>query len=111
MIHKGLALNNVRINTSVASGAIFFSDAYKIGFHSVITGSPAGILKLQVSNDLTDVADEVISWTDVDGSSLNISVADQYVYSVNSLAMKWIRIVYIPSGGDGFITTTFYGIA
>lgn len=111
MIRKGTILDNVRLNTNVASRAILIANTTNVSFHSVISGAPVGSLRIEISDDTTEDRDQVISWIVYKDSPIAISAAGQYMISVADIPEKWVRIVYIVTSGDGFITTNFHSTA
>lgn len=79
------------------------------------TGSPAGTLKVQTSNDPGSSApgdaqaSSVINWSDLQDSSITITGAGTPGYNYNGSFYNWVRFVYTPSGGTGTLTGRMNG--
>lgn len=82
---------------------------------AVFTGSPVGVLKLQISNDDvaiaagTNSAANVTHWTDYTGSSYSLSAAGDFAWNVWPAGYRWIRAVYTKTSGTGSLTITYSG--
>lgn len=83
-------------------------------FQAVLTGAPAGTLKLQMSNDvgtITSAADHtglgITNWTDVTGSSFTVAAAGNWGWDYTVPGFRWVRLVWIPTSGTGAISVTF----
>lgn len=108
MKNGGNILNSQRMNVNLASVGVFPFKTTNFSFHAIYTGAPVGTLKLQGSNDATDVSSEIVNWIDIGNSSFSITTADQTMYNLTKVAYKWLRIVYLASSGDGYLTVNYY---
>jgi hypothetical protein len=75
----------------------------------VMTGTAAGTVKIQVSNDApnsTEVSGvpNVTNWSDVSGASVNVSGAGTYLIPVINISYQYMQIVYTKGSGTGTIT-------
>lgn len=101
------------VTSSLNSSAIWSGTLYNAAIQVVFTGAPAGTLKLQCSEDIGNPAssDElarvsnVTNWTDVKDSSQAIAGAGAHVWSFDVITHRWLRVVWTPSGGSGYITS------
>jgi hypothetical protein len=76
-----------------------------ISAQAIATGTIAGTLKMQVSNDLvTTPATPPTNWTDVSGVSVAISGAGTALIPKTDLTYRWIRFVYTATSGTGNLT-------
>ena len=70
---------------------------------SVFTGSPAGSLVLEISNDIiTPGADpnaNVTHW-DAYGNAQTVAAAGSYTFNISNMGYKWLRLHFIHSGGS-----------
>ena len=101
-------LDNIRINQGVSS--VFHQASRLISFQSIVTGTPVGILKVEVSNDTVLHANEVTSWDTYLDSEINIAAAGTYTLEIREMLMRWSRITYVFNSGDGYITTNMFEI-
>lgn len=81
---------------------------YGISIQAVITGTAAGTLNLQGSNDFGNVppggpdrGQGVTNWTDIAGSSAPVTGAGTVTWNFQGVYYKWIRMVYTASSGTG----------
>lgn len=109
-MRRGAAISDGDAAFNNASRAFLFAYTSLISFQTVLTGTPVGTLKIQVSNDLTDDYNSVVTWEDMADSSLAVSGATTHTYNLRDISTKWIRIVYIASSGNGTINSNFYSI-
>jgi hypothetical protein len=72
--------------------------------HAVVTGTAAGTLKVQVSNDPPGNA--VTNWVDLSGASVSTSGAGNYLIPKFDVSYEWIQLVYTKSSGTGTLTAT-----
>ena len=77
----------------------------------VLTGSPVGVVKLQVSCDLGNPNasfpngdDNVTNWVDLSGATANISGAGTVLMNLVDSGYSWVRLVYTHTSGSGNIT-------
>lgn len=103
--------NNVDASTSFNSGNIYIENCFSYSVQVVVTGTVAGSLKLQASNDVINIQSDpdgsgVTNWTDITGSTQAISGAGNGIYNVSSSIYKWLRAVYTSSSGTGNMTIT-----
>jgi len=70
------------------------------------SGSPAGMLRLQCSNDSVDSSrsestwpSQVQKWTDIDSSEQLIAAAGDHTWSVCGAGYMWVRVSWAPTSG------------
>lgn len=110
MREQGTLFVGVSLGASVNSVGMQLDNVTRISFQSVITGSPAGSLKLQCSNDLTNDPSAVVNWQDYVSSSQAVSGAGLNMLELTAVNVKWVRLAYDFNAGTGNITTNFYSI-
>lgn len=69
------------------------------------TGTIAGTMKVQVSNDSPGTAQGAIAGQDLPGAAVTLSTLKGVIPYTNS-AYNWVRLVFTSSGGTGGITMT-----
>jgi len=77
---------------------------------SVFSGSPAGSLYLEVSNDIIAVGSDpnsgVTHW-DTYGTAQTIAAAGSYTFNISNMGYKWLRLHFAHTGGSsGSLTST-----
>ena len=106
--------NGLDASITETTAAMFLANLMGFSFQTVLTGSPVGTLKLQMSNDvgtITSAADHtgtgVTNWTDITGSSFSVAAAGNWGWDYTLPGFRWVRMVYTPASGTGTISTTF----
>jgi hypothetical protein len=100
----------VSMGASINSSGIDLNQQMIYAIQAVWTGTPAGTLKIQVSNDIVPVASSVVNWTDYTGSSQTLSgSAGDFVWNVLNVGYRWMRLVYTRSSSTGTLNVTYSG--
>lgn len=81
------------------------------------SGSPIGIISLQVSNDNVpisptiggDPAANVVNWSDYTNSATAVSGAGNFMWNMTLMGFKWARVIYTRTSGTGSLTVEFMG--
>lgn len=110
VIKEGTFFNSQSMAASFTSSML--SVLYFRGYSITCTwaGDPAGTLKLQISNDTSDIEDDVSNWEDLTDSSVTLTgVSGQQVYNIRYVYYNKVRIVYTRSSGTGTITANYTG--
>lgn len=103
-----LAAGDASGNLTSEHGLLAHAGGYSI--QVVITGTAAGVLKLQGSDDPVPDSDfrvrtyPVVNWTDIDDSSEPVTGAGTVVYNVRGVFYNWVRVVYTAASGTGTMT-------
>jgi hypothetical protein len=71
-------------------------------------GPPAGVLKLQASNDPPSFQ-AAQNWSDISGASVNITGVGVFLIPKTEVCYRWIKVVYTKSGGAGTLTVNLEG--
>jgi hypothetical protein len=95
------------MSADVESSPILLDQIYGFAMQAVYTGAPDGVLKIQVSCDITSFADKVVNWDDLASSSVIISAAGITTYNVDAQFYKWVKIVYTFSAGTGVLNVAY----
>lgn len=101
--------------TSTDMGASFESDPISVvdflGFSLTLnlTGAPVGTIKIQVSNDTSDIAASVTLWDDLESSSAAVSAAGTVTYNVSDVWYNKIKVVYTRTSGTGAMSAKLTG--
>ena len=92
---------------TVASTAVILDQVFMYAIQAVITGSPVGSIKLQVSNDFdpaNPTTTQPTNWTDVTSSVTAISAATSVVWEDGDSTYRWVRVLYTKTSGTGACT-------
>ena|SRR5271165_2313668 len=86
----------------INSLAVNLDSIVSYSIQAIFSGSPAGSLQLQSSDD-TPLAQipAANSWTVITDSVQGISAAGTYVVNVELPAYSFVRLQWIPTGGSG----------
>jgi hypothetical protein len=110
-----LTIKEGHLLTNESMGASFESDPLSVLYfrgYSITctwTGAPAGTLSISVSNDTSDVPDELVNWEPLDDSEVAISAAGQHVYNIRYVYYNKIKIVYTRTSGTGSMSSKYTG--
>lgn len=104
---------SVTLDDDYNSPAILLATAEMYAVQLVFTGTPNGAFKLQASNDFGDPANPVESarasgvtnWTDLSGTSTNVSAAGSLMFTVDKAPYRWVRVVFTHSSSTGSLTS------
>jgi hypothetical protein len=96
-------INAVDGTTNPASAAIDASQWFAFSVQAVGTGTIAGALKVQVSNDPATGGAGPSNWIDLPSATVTLSSLIGLIAKVDS-AYNWVRVVFTTSGGAGNIT-------
>lgn len=88
---------------TVTSITVKVAQMVNCAFQAVWTGSPVGIIKLQIS------ANNGVTWTDVAGSAYSITTAGNVGWEYPNIGFPLIRCLYTKTSGTG--TLNVYGFA
>lgn len=114
-------LVNGNMSGDLSSIGIDMNQVPMASIQAVYTGSPVGLLKVQISNDIvqvaasptnpvgSDPAANVVNWTDYTGSNEPVNGADNFVWNLLMVPYRWVRIKYIRTSGTGLLNITFSG--
>lgn len=105
----GVLFDNIELDQNRISRIvrIRYSDAERISFHSIMSGTPDGILLIQVSEDPTEDEALVTNWIDYTDSEVSVLGMTQILHNLRDLSFRWIKLVYVHANSTGFITTNF----
>lgn len=102
------SLNYKQLATAVSMSASINSTSQQMNQYAVacvqavFTGSPVGVLKLQISNDNSN-------WTDYGGSEQSISAAGNFAWNLANIGYQYVRLVYTKTSGSGALSVTVSG--
>lgn len=95
-------VTNGDMTTTINSTPMNLDEVVSYSIQAVFTGSPAGTLQLQSSDDIVNVTGTgPTNWTIITDSINGISAAGSYTINVEFPAYSWVRLQYIPSAGSG----------
>ena len=112
-VSQQVIINCDMSTASCASYGIKMDTMEIASFQAVMSGSPVGTLKVQLSNDIAtpsngpDKSLNVVNWTDYTGSSEAISASGTFVYNLLNSGYGWVRLVYTKTSGTGTLNATF----
>jgi len=93
----------VQAADSVNSAAIPTENILNVSAQLVATGSAAGTLKFQCSND-NPVAGNTppTNWSDIPSATVSVSGAGVFLIPDTAICYQWVRLVYANSGTGTF---------
>lgn len=96
-----------RAAATVNSAPISATQLFACAAQLIATGSAAGTMKLQMSNDRPDTPSvPPTNWTDIANATVSVSGAGTYLIPKTDLCYQWVRVSYTNSG-TGNITVNF----
>ena len=102
------ALNAV--TASANSNPIQTQQVVSISAQAIATGTIAGAVKFQFSNDPT-LGSGPTNWSDISGATVTlIGTAGVFAIPFTQITYNWIRVVFIASGGTGTVTVNYQSI-
>jgi hypothetical protein len=99
--------SNVVLLSAVDGGVTEASAGISVGFyqdftvHAFTTGTAAGTLVIQGSNDVSATPS---NWADVASTSAAMTSSTPYLKSVSNAPFEWIRVSYSGASGTGNLT-------
>ena len=97
----------VQAAASINGSAIFAANLFSCSVQLAATGSAAGTMKLQASNDESNASGFVpTNWSDISGATVSVSGAGAFLIPKTDLCYQWVRVVYTNSG-TGTISVVF----
>jgi hypothetical protein len=111
-IHNfALTLDGTDMTSAIVSTPIWLGHVLHYSIQAVYTGTPNGSFKLQASNDqgseTNDIVNAIITnWTDVSGSTINVSAAGDLMYSLENAGYRWVRLVWTDTSSGSPSTVT-----
>jgi hypothetical protein len=105
------------LNTTINSTAQSFMDLFGFSIQVVITGTPTGTIKLQMSDDIsysgkptaggTGLNAPPVNWTDIANSSFTVTAAGNVAWDYSWPGFNWVRVQFTDtSGGTSTATVT-----
>ena len=88
-------------------------DSQNMSFASVVvkmTGTAAGTVKIQASNDEPTTAAGPNNWVDISGASVAVSAAGTFIIPKLDICYQYVRVVYTFSSGTGTVTASLHMI-
>jgi hypothetical protein len=110
-----LTLDGTDMTSNINSNPIWLGHVVNYCIQIVFTGStPNGSFKLQASNDLgakeNDVKNaSITNWTDISGSTINISAAGDVMYNLENVGYRWVRVVWTDTSSTAGTITVARG--
>jgi hypothetical protein len=100
------ALDNANASVNQQSAIIDASQVYAISAQIVVTGTAAGTVNIQYSNDFVGnmAVPQPVNFSVVPSTTLAVSGAGVYSIPRVELCYRWLKIVYVASSGTGTIT-------
>lgn len=89
-----------------ASGSLTFgpqslNQIFGYSIQAVYTGSPAGVLTLQASNDGTN-------FCDIPGTAFTVSAAGSFLWNVTGSNYLYVQMTWVPTSGSGTLSAFAY---
>lgn len=113
--NQALELDGTDMQATITSEPLYLGSIINCSFQIVYTGTPNGNFKLQASNDIVDSikdvsSSDIVNWTDITGTTVNITSAGSHLYELEAIGYQWIRVVWTDSssGDPSTITVANY---
>lgn len=103
-------LNGADASSNKNSVAI---DSQNMSFASVVvkmTGTAAGTVKIQASNDEPTTSAGPNNWVDISGATVSVSAAGTFIIPKLDICYNFIRVVYTFTSGTGTVTASLHMI-
>ncbi len=97
-----LSAVNAATDGAQASSPILTEFTFAFSIMTISTGSPVGVVKIQVSND--DTIHTPSHWVDLASSTTAVSSATTYLMPKTEICYNWLRVVYTKTSGTGAVT-------
>jgi hypothetical protein len=99
-----VAFSGVNAASNQNSSPMDSSSVTALSVQAVSTGTAAGTLQVQVSNDPPGVTPT--NWSNLSGASVSISGAAVYLIPFVNIAYQWVRLSYTASSGTGTLSAS-----
>ena len=100
----------VQAAVTITTAAIPALNLFYMSAQIAATGSAAGTLKFQASNDVPVAANAVpTNWSDIPSATVSVSGSGAYLIPKTDVCYEWVRLVYANSGA-GTISVVFKAI-
>lgn len=115
--NEALELSDTDMTSNITSDPIWLGHIAHYSIQAVFTGTPNGSFKLQGSNDegansnnIENVS--ITNWSDISGSSTNVSAAGNLILNQENVGYRWVRLVWTDSssGSPSTITSCRYNV-
>lgn len=90
--------------SGVNSAAVLAENLFSVSAMAVASGTEAGALKIQASNDNPVDGTAPSSWVDISGATVTVTAGGTVLIPKLDICYQYIRFVYTHSGGTGNIT-------
>jgi hypothetical protein len=108
---NSVIMQDVSLDQDRESTPVLMLVNYMCAIQAVWTGSPTGTFSIETSCDegkidpATNTVTGITNWTFYDGSDQAAGgAAGQFVWRINVLPEKWVRLKYTYSSGSGTVT-------
>lgn len=106
---------NESMAADVESNGIDVNQMVAGSIQAVWTGATAdGTIGLEVSNDIVPVGPtqanssaNVVNWSTYTGSTQTVAGDGNFLWNMNLMGFRWVRLVYTFSSGTGTLNATF----
>ena len=78
--------------------------------HVIMSGTAAGTVKLQASNDEPTTGLPPANFVDISGATVSVSAAGQFLSPKLDICYKYLRAVYTFTSGTGTVTAKIHMI-
>lgn len=85
------------MSADVTSSALDTSSMVSVSVQAAVTGTCAGTIKMQASND----AASPVNWSDIANATVSVSNTGVYFIPKQDISYQYIRIVYTRTSGSG----------
>lgn len=108
---RDTVINGGDASGNLTSAAIDANQLLSISVQSVSTGTAAGTLKLQFSNDAPSNISAPTNWTDIPSATVSVTAASTVGIAKTELCYRFVRVVYTFTSGTGTITANIMALS
>ena len=101
---------------TLSSTGVDMNQIVLASIQAVMTGSPVGVLTLEVSNDIVKInpavanqGANVVTWTTYTGSAVSVSASGDFLWNLSEIGYRWLRLKYTKTSGTGSLTAVMSG--
>jgi len=103
-------LNAADASTNQNSQIVKSENLHLASLHVIMTGTAAGTVKFQASNDEPMNGTNPSNWVDISGATVSVSAAGQFLIPKLDVCYNYLRAVYTFSSGTGTVTAKLHMI-
>lgn len=101
-----IIFNAGNVAGNLTGNTIWAGQLFAVSAQSSVTGTVAGTMKFQFSNDVVAPGVAPTNWSDIPNATVAISNTALYAIAKTDLCYNYIRLVYVSTSGSGTMTAS-----